>query len=206
MIGAAAVGLSAGSLARGRGVGSRAGVAAMATVLAAAPLAGLAGGFLWYAMLRFRAAARVTTRTRRVDEAAVEVAELVALGLAGGLSIAAAHDSAAGHAPKVIRSDVVELVHCMRRLGGAAALGADRGPLRATSVVLSGAMASGAPALPALESHIRTEHHRRHAAAVEAARRLPIRLLVPLTLLVLPGFVLITVGPTIVDSLARLSL
>jgi len=34
---------------------------------------------------------------------------------------------------------------------------------------------------------------------------LPVRLLLPLTLLVLPGFVVMTVGPTVIESLARLN-
>ena len=38
---------------------------------------------------------------------------------------------------------------------------------------------------------------------VERARKLPIRLTVPLTLLVLPGSVLALLGPTVVDLLGR---
>ncbi len=73
------------------------------------------------------------------------------------------------------------------------------------SHALAAASASGAPALPALQAHLDAATHRRHHAEIEAVRRLPIRLLVPLTLLVLPGFVLMTVAPVVVDSLARLN-
>ena len=96
--------------------------------------------------------------------------------------------------------------HFIRGRGIGPALAADSSALAEVSNVLLVATVSGAPALPALEAHSRQEHHRRHTAAVERARRLPIRLLIPLTLLVLPGFVLITVGPTVADSLARLTI
>jgi hypothetical protein len=129
---------------------------------------------------------------------------LLALGLAGGLSVAAAHRVALAHAPVEVVPALEDLLAAMGLLGVAPALASDDGPLSSGSLVLLGATNSGAPALPALEAHIRQERHRRHTEAVEASRRLPIRLLLPLTLLVLPGFVLITVGPTVIDSLARL--
>lgn len=205
MIGPVVVGffvhaLDARSGLRGRGLAGPA-----AALLLIAPMGGAGAVFLAYSVGRFRTAARRTRAHRRIEAEAVEAAELIALGLAGGLSIAASHDAALSHAPPGIRPALGELVERMKRIGAQGALVGCSGPLQASSEVLAGAVASGAPALPALESHIRTEYHRRHAAEVEAARRLPIRLLLPLTLLVLPGFVLITVGPTIVDSLARLT-
>jgi hypothetical protein len=39
---------------------------------------------------------------------------------------------------------------------------------------------------------------------MERARRLPVRLLLPLALLILPGFVLLAVGPAVLQGLARL--
>jgi pilus assembly protein TadC len=90
--------------------------------------------------------------------------------------------------------------------GAAAALATHDGPLSGVSRALATAASSGAPAIATLQAYLDVESHRRHAAAVEAARKLPVRMLVPLTLLVLPGFVLVTVAPLVIDSLARLDL
>lgn len=160
---------------------------------------------MWWAMRRFRRASHAGAIDSAQSDAALEAAELVGLGLAGGLSIAAAHRVALDHAPEPVRPALSSLLGSIDRTGVVEALGGDRGPLSGCSAVLAAASATGAPVLPALEAFVRQEHHRRHMAAVESARRLPIRLLIPLTLLVLPGFVLITVGPTLADSLARLS-
>lgn len=170
-----------------------------------APLWAAAAGFLAFSIGRFRRAARRDRAFRARHEACFEASELVALGLAGGLSVAAAHQVALEHAAVEAVGPLEQLVGSIRSSGTRAALAGDAGPMMAASRVLAAAAVSGAPALPALEGHLEAEAHRRHAERVEAARRLPVRLLLPLTLLVLPGFVLLTVGPTVVGSLARLS-
>lgn len=180
-------------------------VVAVGILVLLAPIPTAATGFLGWAVMRFMRAVAATRDDRAVEQAALEVAELVGLGLAGGLSVAAAHRVALEHCPDGVQPALRGLIRSMDQNGVVPALAADRGPTAAASGVLVTATASGAPVLPALEAHIRQEHHRRHTEAVEEARRLPIRLLIPLTLLVLPGFVLIVVGPTVIDSLARLS-
>ncbi len=174
-----------------------------AGILAPGPVA--AAAFLGFAMSRFRSGARGSRFAEAEREACFEASELVALGLAGGLSLAAAHRVALSHAAPEARAALGLLVQSMRDQGTMQALIDDVGPMAGASQMLAAAAASGASALPALESHLETESHRRHTAHVEAARRLPVRLLLPLTLLVLPGFVLLTVGPTVVGSLARLN-
>ena len=44
-----------------------------------------------------------------------------------------------------------------------------------------------------------------HAERITVARRLPVRLLLPLALLILPGFVVLAVGPAVLQALARLA-
>jgi pilus assembly protein TadC len=44
----------------------------------------------------------------------------------------------------------------------------------------------------------------RRALGVEAARKLPVKLTIPLALLVLPGFLLLTAAPAAVGSIQRL--
>ncbi len=164
-----------------------------------------AAAFLGFAISRFRSGARISRLADVEREACFEASELVALGLAGGLSLAAAHRAALSHSAPEARAALSLLVQSMRDRGARRALMDDVGPMAGASRVLAAAAASGAAALPALEGHLETESHRRHTARVEVARRLPVRLLLPLTLLVLPGFVLLTVGPTVVSSLARLN-
>ena len=174
-----------------------------AGLLAPVPVA--AAAFLGFATSRFRSATRLSRLADSEREACFEASELVALGLAGGLSLAAAHRVALSHSAPEARAALGLLEQSMRDRGTRQALIDDDGPMAGASQVLAAAAASGAPALPALEGHLETESHRRHTARVEAARTLPVRLLLPLTLLVLPGFVLLTVGPTVVGSLARLN-
>lgn len=204
MIGPVSVVVMATSAVRTRIPPVLTGLVALAVV--AAPLQAAAVGALVAALSRFRRGAARSRELRDRDDAALEAAELVALGLSGGQSVGAAHRLAASHSRASIRPALEELVESMELRGVTNALAGDAGPTHEASDVLRGAASSGAPALPALEAHIRQAHHRRHMEAVERTRRLPIRLLLPLTLIVLPGFVLITVGPTIVDSLARLDL
>jgi pilus assembly protein TadC len=42
------------------------------------------------------------------------------------------------------------------------------------------------------------------AARLEAVRRLPVLMLLPLTTLILPGFLLLAIAPAIIDAFARL--
>ena len=170
-----------------------------------APLPTAAAAFLVIAVGRFRRAAKASGVVAAEREACFEASELVALGLAGGLSVAAAHEIALTHSAPEAHSALGRLVASMRDRGARVAMTEDDGPLAASSQVLAAATFSGAPALPALESYLEVEAHRRHTERVEAARKLPVRLLLPLTLLVLPGFVLLTVGPTVIGSLARLN-
>jgi hypothetical protein len=179
------------------------GLGATATLVAPVPAA--AGLFLMVAVGRFRSAARLARKATAERDAGLEASELVALGLAGGLSVAAAHRVALEHAAPEANAALSRLVVDMQVRGTRAALIDNEGSLAEASRVIAAAVASGAPALPALTGYLEVEAHRRHSQRVEDARKLPVRLLLPLTLLVLPGFVLLTVGSTVVGSLARLN-
>jgi pilus assembly protein TadC len=64
----------------------------------------------------------------------------------------------------------------------------------------------GSPLLPALERVAIEARARRRRRAEEAARRLPVTLLLPLVLTTFPAFVLLTVVPLLAGSLGSLSL
>jgi len=134
----------------------------------------------------------------------VLVADLMALGATAGLGIRSSLEAAAGYAGAETGEDAAALLRAMDRRGVAAALAAEEGRLSGVARVLAGAAASGAPPAAALSAFAATRRHEQHAARLERARRLPVRMLLPLALLILPGFVVLAVGPAIFEGLARL--
>lgn len=138
---------------------------------------------------------------RRQPEAGdvVEVAATLLVLVGAGLPVVSALEQAAAHLP-----GVDEAVRRARRLGSAPALASARGPLAPLLRRLADAAVSGSPPEPALRGFIEAERRRRHTEAVARARRLPVRLMVPMTLHVLPGFVLMVYGPMLIDIVTSL--
>lgn len=132
-----------------------------------------------------------------VDPVEAATVALVLVG-AGWPPINAIAGAAAGD------PEVAAVARRARRLGAAAALASADGPLAPLLRRLADAAVSGAPAQPAIRAYIETEHRRRHVSAVERARRLPVRMMVPMALLVLPGFVLMVYGPALLGLVADL--
>ena len=56
----------------------------------------------------------------------------------------------------------------------------------------------------ALSSYAHELHEAKRSRALQSARQLPVKLVIPLTLLMLPGFLLLAIGPTVLTSVARL--
>lgn len=100
--------------------------------------------------------------------------------------------------------DVAVVVRRAGRLGAAAALASASGPLAPLLRRLADAALSGAPPEPAIRGFIESERRRLHTRAVERARRLPVRLMIPMTLLLLPGFVLTVYGPAFIGMVTDL--
>ncbi len=155
---------------------------------------------------------RTVTRRRagvggRADEGVALTADLLAVAVSAGLTPYLALELGARFAPGLIAG----------RLGGvvAAAVGGQRladaldaeaartpalGPLLA---LLAASERSGAPvgaALGRLAASIRAQARRR---AMARARTVPVRLLFPLVFLVLPAFLLLTVGPVVLATLTH---
>lgn len=204
MIRVLAVACLAWLAARRLGLGRPGLVGAVAAALFAAPLAGLALGAVVVAGRRWRAAAARTAASRNDDRSASLFADLVSLGLTAGLSLRAAVAAARAHVDGRLRREVDDLVTAMDRIGVASALAAVDGLLSDFGRVAAGAAASGAPVAAAVAAFAATRRQVDHAERVAAARRLPVRLLLPLALLILPGFVVLAVGPALLQALARL--
>lgn len=140
---------------------------------------------------------RSRRKSSEVDVLAVATLLLVLVG-AGMPLVPALNGAAAGH------PEVDDVVRRSRRLGAAAALASAEGALAPLLRRLSDAAISGAPPESAIRSFIDGERRRRHNTAIERARRLPVRLMIPMTLLVLPGFVLMVYGPAFIGMIGDL--
>ncbi len=133
------------------------------------------------------------------------LAELTSIALTGGLGIRRSLELAGTTVGGPVNDEVAALLARMRVDGSAVLATADgmAAPLYRT---LGRAVLSGAPLLEPI-GRLTDQLHRDLAAAGEQrARRLPILMLFPLTLLVLPGFVLLTVAPALLDAFGRLQI
>ncbi len=66
------------------------------------------------------------------------------------------------------------------------------------------ALATGAPLVDAVDGFATDRMQMRRQRTLTAARRLPVILVFPLALLILPGFVLVTVAPALIAALERI--
>ena len=167
--------------------------AACCGVVIAGPFGGVA------ALIALEMLGRLTRRRRSETSDVIEVAATLLVLVGAGLPLVTALEATASRVP-----GVEEVVRRARRRGSAPALGAARGPLAPLLRRLADAVVSGSPPEPAIRGFIEAERRRRHTEAVARARRLPVRLMVPMTLLVLPGFVLMVYGPVFIEVVESL--
>ena len=131
------------------------------------------------------------------------LAQLTFVGLSGGLALPAALAATMQYLDREQASQVRGLLRASRRSGLSNELIKVGRDVRFFAV-LARAHITGAPLTGAVATFLDQERERRRAAADEQARRLPVKLLVPLTLLILPAFALLTVGPALYASLQTL--
>ena len=137
-------------------------------------------------------------RTREDDEA--QLAELAALGLTAGLTFPAAVNAATEAVPG---TESARLRRAGRIQADPASVPSDDPGL---FLVARRALATGAPLAPAVSGYATALRNEERSRQLTAARRLPVKLLFPLALLILPGFLLLTVGPAVLGSIERLGL
>lgn len=178
--------------------------AAACGLLVVAPLVGVSLAAVVLARYQWRKARRLGHARAQADSDVALLADLLGLGLTAGLSLRAAIDVAGPQVAAPLQDDLSILRRRIDRGGLAAGLAGTQGRLEDLARVAAGAAISGAPLATAIAAFSRTSRHADHAARMERARRLPVRLLLPLALLILPGFVLLAVGPAVLQGLARL--
>ncbi len=182
----------------------------MATSLLVPPLA--AGAVLWWwARPRLAQRRAVLTAARVVDSSLPDIVDLLALCTSAGLTlplgVPLVAQRATGPVPDALAAAVAHASHG-RPLADSivealAPLGERAGAL---GHVLADHLRYGTPLEPGLERlALELRLHRRREAE-RRARRVPVRLLLPLVTCTLPAFALLTVVPLLVGSLRALSL
>ncbi len=181
-------------------------VAGAALVTWLQPLVGVAGlGAAslvgWRSRLQRR---RVAQEAARADVALL--AELVGLGLTAGLSLHAALATARRFIGSELTDEVDGVLRRARGSGLAAVLSESEGAGEGLYRMAARAVSTGAPLVAAVDGFVHERLSDERAARLAEARRLPVRLMVPLALLILPGFVLMTLAPALASTLNRLVL
>ncbi len=133
-----------------------------------------------------------------------QLGQVLYIALSAGLPVAAALEFAAGEIDPAEATQVQSVLRKARNRGLAAALTGVEGRAESLFGALARAQLTGSSAIKVVASFVDEERKNRRARAAEAAQRLPVKLTVPLALLILPGFVLLTVGPTVVSMFQRL--
>lgn len=119
--------------------------------------------------------------------------------LRGGRSVLAALQAASARFPEA--RDLARVVRVASVAGLAAAVDETRGRLRFLVIHLARAQATGASAADAVRRFLDDDLARERAERQARIKALPVRLMVPLSLLTLPGVVLLAYGPTILSLL-----
>lgn len=144
----------------------------------------------------------VRARQRLRPSSEADLTRLLLVATSSGLPLGSALDRIGADLVGPIADAVLGVVRRSRQLGLHNALvGAEIGGL---APVLARSHSSGSPIVPTLQAHLATLNARRVAVALERARTAPVKLMPPLVLLLLPGFVALVLGPGIVDQIADL--
>ena len=170
------------------------------------PLPALAFAVAALAIARRAGIRRARVERSKAERDAVTLAELTGLGLSAGMSFVAALDAAAYEVGPPLAGEVQAVVRRSRHRGIAAALEESPGAARRLYLLAARATVTGAPVAAAVRAYVAEQRDAERARALAAARRLPVQLLFPLALLILPGFMVLTVGPALLGALERLGL
>lgn len=137
---------------------------------------------------------------RRADVDVVHVAQLLALAVSSGRPLAVALRDVRTRLPESSRVCIDDVLARATRTGLARALAETTGPIGGLSARLATTQITGAPVGPALDAFVAASHDARRARAVEDARTIGVKLVVPLTLLLLPGFIALVIGPFVLEQ------
>lgn len=164
---------------------------------------GLVTGGVVAATRRFRRA-----RRRAVNDEAdlAALCDLTAIALTGGLGLQASLEIAAEHVGGAIETELVAVLRRARVEGLAVVMGSAGGAGRRLYRIIGQGAATGSSLLDPVARLADDLHSELAATRLEAVRRLPISMLFPLTILILPGFLLLSIAPAVLNAFTRLEL
>jgi type II secretory pathway component PulF len=188
------------------GVSWRIAVASMVVAAVVVTMPGLAVGFAaaWAAyMLRARLRrARCRQYQKKVELASL--CDLTAIALTGGLGLHSALELAIDHVGGEVGVELERLLRHGRVDGIGPVMASADGAGRRLYRIVGRAAGSGsalAESIARLADDLQSELA---AGQLETVRRLPVTMLFPLTMLILPGFLLLAIAPAVLDSVGRL--
>ncbi|NND12647.1 MAG: hypothetical protein HKO10_01675 [Acidimicrobiia bacterium] len=156
---------------------------------------------------------RRARRLRRIRHAALEadrelllLSQSVGIGLRAGLAPIAALQRAALLLTSDLAAEVEGVLRQGALVGAGPALSAGEGRAGALFRMIGRAVQTGSPLAAAVDAATAEIVRDRLATRLTTIRKLPVRLMVPLTLCILPGFVLMTLGPVIDQAVKQFSL
>ena len=167
----------------------------------------LVGGWLWlcwWALRRRSIAARRCLHELAVEREHAMLVHSMLIAISGGVSLSGALAGARESLMSGLGDAVDRLLRDSVAIGLAAALQAAVGSGARLFRQLGAAQATGAPVSLALGAYAHEIQEAERSRILQRARQLPVKMVVPLTLLMLLGFVLLTVGPTVLSSFDRL--
>lgn len=126
---------------------------------------------------------------------------LLVVALSAGLPLAGALAEIARLVPGPAGKEADGFVRSARRAGLAAALAANGDVLDGLPTRLARAHLTGGTMQDAVRSHVREEADTIRADALAGARTLPVKLLIPISLLLLPGFIALVVVPPLIEEI-----
>lgn len=137
-------------------------------------------------------------RRRREDDLR-PIMMVLLVELRGGRSVLSALQAASGRFPEA--GELKRVVRVASVAGLTAAVDETRGGMRFLLIHLARAQATGASAADAVRRYLDDDIARERAERQARIKALPVRLMLPLSLLTLPGVVLLAYGPTILSLL-----
>ena len=143
-------------------------------------------------------------RRKGQDVDGLVVARLLALSIASGRPLGRALEDVRQRLPESQAAAIDDILGRANQHGLTRSLIETVGPLADLTERLAKAQVTGAPIGPALDAFISTIHDARRFQAVEEARTIGVKLIVPLTLLLLPGFLALVVAPFVLEQIGLL--
>lgn len=151
-------------------------------------------------LARFELAPR--TRMEADPGDPVGFGRLLIVALSAGLGLAEGWDLAARYSGGMAAREATELARRALTSGLAAELRKSEGSLAPIASSISQAQLVGAPLLPAIRGAVQRLRSESRARRIERIRTLSVKLTLPVSLLLLPGFLLVVVLPHLLDGVA----